>query len=299
MASSDPAVRDAGQKVAASDPDAPAARGLRLDQPRSSASSRTGGASRSSSRPCAAGAARSGRSSSKGARQDEPARPAGPGRRPRAPALGRHRERPAPRGDAAPAASARGHVQLARRSRRRHRSRAPGRADERRVCDAPRPRRAPSCWSARSPSSWGRPRGMGRGRPTATSPPSACARSSTGPRRQLRRDDDAAHQRGWRAGRHRARRPGRHATDAARSRAGDAPRAAGAVREARVARTIRRRHRARDQQPAAGRARTSRAAAGGAARPRHAAGERAGPAAGSAAASIARPTAPRKSSRTC
>ncbi len=33
VASSDPAVRDAGQKVAASDPDAPAARGLRLDQP--------------------------------------------------------------------------------------------------------------------------------------------------------------------------------------------------------------------------------------------------------------------------
>ena len=51
---------------------------------------------------------------------------------------------------------------------------------------------------------------------------------------------------------------------AARSRARDAARAAGAVREAGVARTVRRRHRARDQQSAAGRARTPRAAARGA-----------------------------------
>ena len=48
--------------------------------------------------------------------------------------------------------------------------------------------------------------------------------------------------------------------DPARGRAGGAPRAARPVGEAGVARPVRRRHRARDEQPAPGRARTSRAA---------------------------------------
>ena len=53
--------------------------------------------------------------------------------RARPPAVGRHRERPAARGDPAAAPAARRHVQLARRSRRRHRSRLADRPGQRRV----------------------------------------------------------------------------------------------------------------------------------------------------------------------
>ena len=99
--------------------------------------------------------------------------------RSRAPAVGRHRERPAPRGDAAAAASARGHVQLTRRSRRRHRSRVPGRSGERRVCDARRPRRAPSCSIGRCTSSWAAISRNGQPSATATWQSSARAPAST------------------------------------------------------------------------------------------------------------------------
>ena len=153
VASSDPALRMRGRRVAAGDPDAPAARGLRLERPQVLARA-------APHEPVLIAPLRGWRRALgtlvvEGARPDEltdraAPRPRG---RSRAPAVGRHRERPAPRGDAPPAAPARGHVQLARRSRRRHRSRAPRRADERRVCDAPRPRRAPSSSNARSPSS--------------------------------------------------------------------------------------------------------------------------------------------------
>ncbi len=151
-----------------SDTEQPAARGLRLDHPQ--ILRRAAGAGRSSRRS-AAGAAPSARSSSKapGLRRAERPAAARPRRRSRTAALGRHRERPAPRGHAAPASSARGHVQLAHRSGRRHRRRAARRADERRVCACGWDDRARSSSNARSPSSWARTWPTGRRRPTASS----------------------------------------------------------------------------------------------------------------------------------
>ena len=167
VASSDNAYAAAGHRVAVGDAEQPAARGLRLDRPQilpGGGAVDPGGAVDHRPAPRLAPRARNARR--RGRRVHRAQRPAAarPHRRSRTPALGWHRERPAPRRHASSAASARGHVQLAHRSGRRHRRRAARRADERRLCAAARTLARASCSNARSPSSSGADLADGRRR---------------------------------------------------------------------------------------------------------------------------------------
>ena len=141
-ARSAPDARRSAARVATDDRDAPPPAGCGSIAPWWS----PGGDSEMLSRPCAAGAAPSARLSSTGPFTGELDRRAAPRSDPRArpAAVGRHRERPAARGHPAPAPAARRHVQLAGRSRRRHRQRAARRPDERRVHHPGRRCREPS-----------------------------------------------------------------------------------------------------------------------------------------------------------
>ena len=228
-------------------------------------------------RRCAAGGARSARSSIEGAAADggtadlDDQQRIDVGVRPGTAVVGRDRERAAARRSPAAPPAARRHLQLPHRPRRRHRQRPARRADERGVRGA---RRLPAGRAAGSPARGADRRGDGRvgaapsrppepdGRRRGGVPTAARTRQFTDERleRHLCRHGDAAHQSGRRAGRPRARRARHHGADPARDGARGAARAARAVGEARVARAVRRRHRARDEQPAAGRPRPPRAA---------------------------------------
>ena len=154
------------------------------------------------------------------------------------------------------------------RSRRRHRQRAARRADERRVRGADGRPRARICSIGRSTRS-----SATRLAAWATAPanPRSAAAGADGARTRRFEDPRLGGtflvtvtpliNAGRRADRARARRARHHARRRGSKRNSAALRERlGAIGEARVARPVRRRHRARDEQPAAGRPRASRAA---------------------------------------